>query len=163
VVLDVSTQRCPRCRQLIVPGETIASDGFAMWHVDCDRPRGLTPEERVFLYVYCWDHNVAECDACDQRFRQEEIGSDFYSVYADRCPHCRADLTERIRSHLTDCEILPEQLRQRVRVARESAERLLKRSHQLVDRADVLRREIEAARAALREARTHRHRDAPES
>ena len=114
------------------------------------------------LYVYCWDHNVAGCDTCEQRFRQDEIGSDFYSIHGYRCSQCRTDLTERIRSHLAVCEALPEQLRRRVQVARETGQRLLKQSHQLVDRRDLLMREIEAIRAALRETRTHRRRDVPE-
>jgi hypothetical protein len=148
---------------MIAPGDTVTSDGYALGHVDCDTPRGLTPEERVLLYVYCWDHDVAGCDACERRFRQDEIGSDFYSIHGYRCLNCRTDLTEHIRLHLAVCEDLPEQLRRRVQMARETTQRLLKQSHELVDRADMLMRETEAIRAALREARTHRRRDVSES
>jgi hypothetical protein len=140
-------------------GDTVESDGYIVGHVECDGPRGLSPEERVFLYVYCWDHHVARCDACDRHFRQDDFGADFYSIHACRCPHCRAELTDSVRAHLIACDILPEQLRRRVEAARETAQRLLKRSRQLVDRTDVLMREIEAHQAALTETRKRRPRD----
>jgi len=47
--------------------------------------------------------------------------------------------------------MLPEQLRQRVKEAREVTLRLIKRSYQLSERADVLMREVEAALDALHE------------
>jgi hypothetical protein len=47
--------------------------------------------------------------------------------------------------------MLPEQLRRRVKAAREVTQRLIKRSHQLSERADVLMREVEAALDALHE------------
>jgi len=49
--------------------------------------------------------------------------------------------------------MLPEQLRERVKDAREITQRLLKRSQHLSDRADVLMQEVEAALAELNETR----------
>jgi hypothetical protein len=59
--------------------------------------------------------------------------------------------------------MLPEQLRQRVKAAREVTQRLIKRSYQLSERADVLMREVEAALDALHETRegARRNRDEP--
>jgi hypothetical protein len=67
------------------------------------------------------------------------------------CPRCRVDLTERLREHLYGCTVLPGEVRRRACEARAAAQRLVKNSHQLSDRADVLMREAEAAIAALRE------------
>jgi hypothetical protein len=142
---------CPLCQQAISPDDTVMSVGYGMAHVDCGRPRSLRPDEHVLLYVYCWNHAVAECAACDRSFRQEELGSDPFGSCTCECLHCRADLTASIRAHLTACAILPEQLRRRVKAAREITQRLLKRSYQLSERADVLMREVEAALDALHE------------
>jgi len=143
--------KCQLCQRVISPDDTIMSVGYGMAHVDCGRPRGLSPEERVLLYVYCWDHEVAECAACTRTFRQAELGSDPFGSRTYECLHCRADLTASIRAHLTACAMLPEQLRQRVKEAREVTLRLIKRSYQLSERADVLMREVEAALDALHE------------
>ena len=122
-----------------------------MAHIDCGRPRCLGPEEEVLLFVYCWDHAVAECAACTRSFRQAELGSDPFGSRTYECLHCGADLTVSIRAHLTTCAMLPEQLRQRVKAAREVTQRLIKRSYQLSERADVLMRQVEAALDALHE------------
>src|SRR5215470_8245129 len=121
-----------------------------------------TAKDRA-VYVYCWDHAVAQCAGCAQSFRQEEFGADPFDSRAYGCRHCGADLTESIRAHLTACAMLPEQLRQRVKEAREVTLRLIKRSYQLSDRTDVLMREVEAALDALNEtrARARRNRDKP--
>ena len=88
--------KCPRCRKPFSPGETIESDRYATVHVDCGRPRCLSPEEYVFLYVYCWDHVIAECATCAQKFRQQEFGSAPFSVSAYLCLHCQSDLTDSV-------------------------------------------------------------------
>jgi len=49
--------------------------------------------------------------------------------------------------------MLPEELRRRVKEAREVTQRLIKRSYVLSDRTDVLMREVEAALDALNETR----------
>ena len=144
--------RCRLCYQLISPDDTVEYDYGAL-HVDCSSPRTLSPEERVLLYVFCWDHVVAECTACSQNFRQEQLGTDPFDSRTYRCLYCGADLTNHIRTHLTVCAMLPQHLRERVKEAREITQRLLKERQQLTDRADVLRREAQAARADLNETR----------
>jgi len=143
--------KCSRCRKSFSTSDTVESDGYSILHVDCGRPRCLSPEEYVFLYVYCWDHAIAECAGCAQKFRQEQFGSEPFSVSAYLCLHCQSDLTDSVRAHLLACVRLPDDLRRRVQEARETTQRLLKQGHQLLDRADLLRHEILAARAALRE------------
>jgi len=144
--------RCRLCHQLISPDDTVEYD-YGVLHVDCGSPRTLSPEEHVLLYIYCWGHAIAECTACSQNFRQEQLGSDPFDSRTYRCPCCGADLTDHIRTHLIACAMLPQHLRQRVKEAREIMQRLLKQSQQLSDRADVLIREAEAALAKLNETR----------
>ena len=155
--------KCPLCDQVISPDDTVESIGYGMAHVDCQRPRSLSPEEHVLLSVYCWDHAVAQCAGCAQSFRQQEFGANPFDSRAYGCCHCGADLTESIRAHLRACAMLPEQLRQRVKEAREVTLRLIKRSYQLSDRTDVLMHEVEAALDALHETRecTRREHDEP--
>ena len=145
--------KCPRCQQAISPYDTVESDGYRVAHVDCSSPRSLGPEANVFLYAYCWDHAVAECAACAQSFRQQELISGPFSVGTFFCPHCRRNLTESVRAHLVSCSRIPEQLRQKVRETCEATQKLLKRSHELLDHTDVLMREIEASRAELNATR----------
>jgi hypothetical protein len=59
--------------------------------------------------------------------------------------------------------MLPGELRRRVKDAREVTQRLIKRSYELSDRADMLMREVEAALDALNETQKHarRNRDEP--
>ena len=153
---------CPLCHQVISPDDTVEFVGYGMAHVDCQRPRGLRPEEHVLLYVYCWDHAIAECAGCAQSFRHEEFGAAPFDSCAYGCRYCGADLTASIRAHLTACAMLPEQLRQRVKEAREVTLRLIERSYQLSDRTDVLIREVEAALDALNETRERPLRARPE-
>ena len=149
---------CSLCRQVISPDDTVEFVGYGMAHLDCQRPRSLSPEEHVLLYVFCWNHAVAECAACAQSFRQKEFAADPFDSRAYGCRHCGADLTESIRAHLTACAMLPEELRRRVKEAREVTQRLIKRSYELSDRTDVLMREVEAALDALNETRKHARR-----
>lgn len=149
--------KCPRCLQVLSPDDTVAFETERIVHIDCARPRDLSPEERAILFRYCWAHAVARCVACAQDFRQQELGADFLGHRAHICPRCRADLTESLRGHLYRCGALPGELRDRTREAREAAAKLIKRSRELVDRTDVLKRESEAWLAAdrglMREAR----------
>ena len=148
-----SELKCPRCQQAITPHDTVESDSERVAHIDCRRPRSLGPEATVFVYAYCWDHSIAECAACAQSFLQSELISEPISVGKFFCVHCRRDLTESVRAHLLSCSKIPEQLRERVREAIESSQKLLKESRQLLDHADVLIREIEAARTELNATR----------
>src|SRR2546427_5846051 len=44
--------RCPRCVQVISADDTVQLVGEGMSHVDCRRPRDLSPEERALLFRY---------------------------------------------------------------------------------------------------------------
>ena len=57
-----------------------------------------------------------------------------------------------MRGHLYACVLVPTEVRQRAKDAREAARILTKESEPLAARTDVLMREAEAARAALRDA-----------
>src|SRR5215467_13970067 len=155
--------KCQLCQQVISPDDTVMSVGYGMAHVDCQKPRSLSPEEHVLLYVYCWDHAVAECAGCGRSFRQEEFRADPFDSRTYGCRHCGADLTASIRAHLAVCAMLPEELRRREKEAREVTQRLIKRGYALSDRTDMLMREVEAALDALNETRkdARRNRDEP--
>lgn len=147
----MAESKCSRCLQAISPDDTVQFRGDRLVHLDCQRPRDLSREERILLFRYCWGHAVAKCPACDQRFRQHQLGADLLGHRSHLCPRCRTDLTESLRSHLYACAMLPEEVRLRAHEVRDAARRLTKHSSQLRDHADVLMREAEAAIAALRE------------
>ena len=141
--------KCGRCKRPISVNDAFSFDGDHIAHLDCGRPRTVSPEERALLFRHCFDHAVAECATCIQSYRQFELGSDLVSNRVHLCPNCRADLSESVRAHLYSCAMLPEELRRRLHAAREAVGKLIKRSAS--DPADVLKREAEAAIAALRE------------
>jgi hypothetical protein len=143
--------KCPRCMEVISADDTVQLVPDGMSHVDCQRPRDLSPEERALLFRYCWGHAAAKCVACGQNFRHGELAADLIGHRTSLCPRCRADLTESMRGHLYSCAMLPEEVRRRAREARDAAQRLVEESHQEADRADGLMREAEVAIAALRE------------
>ena len=145
--LNMAGRKCPRCEQLITPGDPLALKGNQIFHLDCQRPHNLSREERILLFRYCWHHAVAKCSACDQSFRQHQLGADLLAHRAYLCPLCRADLTESLRGHLYACDTLPEEMRLRAREARDAAWRIVTDS----DGRDEAMREAEAAIAALRE------------
>ena len=121
-------------------------------YLDCKRPQSLSPEERALLFRYCWDHAAAERDGCAKRYRINELASDLFGGQELLCPRCRAKLIGSVRAHFYNCAILPSTVRQRAREARQAAQRLVKQSRELGDRADVLMRELEVALRTLREA-----------
>jgi hypothetical protein len=86
-----------------------------------------------------------------QEYRMTELASDLFSGREHQCPRCTADLIGSVRADLYSCAILPAAVLQRLREAREVAQRLVKRGREL-DVADVLIRELEVALHALREA-----------
>jgi len=148
----MTQSKCPQCLQVISPDDSVRVRGRRVVHLDCQRPRHLTREERVLLFRYCWGHAVAKCPSCAQSLiRRQELASGLLDDRTHVCPRCRTDLTDSIRSHLYGCAMLPAEIRQRAQEARDAASRLVKKSQQLTDRADVLMREAEAAVAALRE------------
>ena len=138
----LAVPNCPRC---------LAFSGNKIFHLDCQRTRDLSMEERVLLFRYCHDHAVAKCVACEASFRQEDLDADFLGNRSHLCPRCRADLTPSMRTHLYTCTILPHAVRQRAQAVRHAAQILVKESGGLRDQADVLMRVAEAATASLRE------------
>ena len=138
---------CPNCSKAISPDDTFVLDSGRLSHLDCTRPRVLSPEERVVLFRFCSEHAVAECEQCAKSYRMTEL----FSGREHQCPRCRADLIGSVRAHLYSCAIRPAVVLQRLREAREVAQRLVKRGREL-DVADVLIRELEVTLHALREA-----------
>jgi DNA-directed RNA polymerase subunit RPC12/RpoP len=159
---------CPQCSQAVLPGHSVVSVGGRLAHVNCQRPRTLTGDERALLFYYCLDHVVARCVACAQNFGLSELAVDLLRGRTHLCPSCRRDLTETVRGHLYECAMLPAEVRRRARALRDAAQHLVKQSRQLRDQADVLIREAETAVEASRRdlwqvLKTPRHRpDLPE-
>jgi predicted RNA-binding Zn-ribbon protein involved in translation (DUF1610 family) len=144
--------KCPRCGQAIAADDTVElRNGIEIRHVDCQQPRGLSSEERVLLFWHCWNHHAAKCIACGESFRPDQLAADPFRNLSHLCPHCRRNLTESLRGHVFTCPEIHQIVRQRAREARDAARKLVKKSVQTRDRADVLMREAEAAIAALRE------------
>jgi len=137
---------------MIAPEDTFTIHRGRLSHLDCNRPRTLSPEERVLLFRYCWDHAAAECQGCAKGYRITELVSDLFSGRELLCPRCRSNLIASVRTHFANCTTLPAAVRQRAREVREAAQRLAKPSQELGDRADVVMHELEVARRALREA-----------
>ena len=146
-----------KCFQPIALTDVIESNKGRLSHVDCKRPQGLTPEERALVFVYCSDHVVARCPACDRSFRFWELAASlmrgsFPPIY----PRCRRDLTEDVRAHLFGCAMMPSKVRLRAKAVRKASLHLVKEGRQLRDRSDIRIREAEAAlferQRALREA-----------
>ena len=136
---------CRKCFRPILVTDVIECSGGRLSHLDCARSQGLTREERSLLFVYCFDHVVAQCVSCNLAFRMTELAADALGGgRTNLCPGCRADLTEKVRAHLFSCVVLPSELRQRAQDIRDAAQCLIKQSQETIDRADVLVREAEA-------------------
>jgi len=67
---------CAKCFRPISVTDVIESSGGRLSHSDCARSHGLTPEERSLLFVYCFDHVVAQSASCNRAFRMTELGPD---------------------------------------------------------------------------------------
>ena len=150
---EQQTATCPECSRTISPDDTIVFDFGLLGHLDCRRPRVLSAEERTLLFIYCRDHQVAECVRCTRRFHLREVASlDSLGIRTYGCGWCHTDLTDSIRAHLYGCAMLPIAIRRIAQAAREAARSLVKQSHQLRDAADVAVREAQATLHALRNA-----------
>ena len=132
-------------------GDTILFGPDRLSHLDCQQPRILSAEERLLLFTYCRDHLMGKCIACAADFNLSDLALDVLGFLRYRCPRCRRDLTDSVRTHLYACAMLPSEVRRRAQAAREAARSLVKQSHQLTDAADVRLREAEAALHALRD------------
>ena len=136
---------------MISPEDTIVFGYGRLGHLDCRRPRVLSVEERAVLLIYCYDHPVAQCLRCGEKFHLREVASlDSVGIRSHACPRCHADLTASLRAHLDSCTMLPAGVRRRAAAARDAARSLVKRSLELRDTADVATREAEAALYELR-------------
>src|SRR5438128_4359492 len=149
---EQQTATCPQCSRTISPEDTIVFGDGLLGHLDCRRPRVLSAEERTLLFIYCRDHQVAECVRCAGKFRLREVASlDLFGIRSHGCPWCHTDLTDSIRAHLYGCAMLPAEVRRRAQAAREAARSLVKQSQPLRDAADPARREAEVTLHALRQ------------
>ena len=137
--------KCSKCSQPIALNDIIESTDGRLSHVDCMRPSNLTSAERQLIYVYCFDHVVAECLACNVTYRWQQLSADATTGRTNMCPRCRQDLTDSIRAHLYGCAMAPPEVRRRARKVRQAARRLVKESQQLRDTSDVILRQLEAA------------------
>jgi hypothetical protein len=128
---------CPNCARAILSDDTLVFEQDRPAHLDCKRPRALSPEERILLFAYCREHTVAECEDCVTRFRLRELAVvarvrlrelalDPISNRIHLCPLCREDLTDSVRAHIYGCALVPEDVRRRAQAAREMAQRPVK-------------------------------------
>src|SRR4030095_16169673 len=62
--MERQERSCPNCSRTISPDDTIVFNRRLLGHLDCRRPRVLSAEERTLLFIYCRDHQVAECIRC---------------------------------------------------------------------------------------------------
>jgi hypothetical protein len=153
--------KCGKCSEPIALTDIIESSDGRLSHVDCKRPKVLTPEERALVFLYCSGHVVARCPACDIAYRYTQLAADMVGGNrTNMCPRCRRDLTEAVRAHLFRCAMLPSEVQARAHDVRQAAQHLVKESQQVRDRSDVLIREAEAvlfrSQRALREAMSKR-------
>ena len=81
-----------------------------------------------------------------------ELASDFLDSRTYMCPRCCKDLTDSVRRHLYGCAFLPREVLRRARAAREAAGRLVERSRQLIEAAEVLVQEADVALAKSRKS-----------
>jgi hypothetical protein len=145
---------CQACGQLISTDDAISFSVASrqLTHFDCRRPRTLTPEERLLIATYCWDHVVAACPTCDRNYRLPELVSVIVDGDTHYCPFCHVDLIDSVRAHLYACTMLPARVRQRAHMLREAAQHVVKRSRELSGHADVQMRDAEDAIQSLRVA-----------
>jgi len=146
---------CPQCSRVIAPSDTVVSHDVCWSHLDCQRPRALSAQERALLVYYCWDHVVVQCPDCSGHCRVGELASDFLDSRTYPCPHCGEDLTDDVRTHLYGCTLLPHRVRRRAQALREASRALVKTSRQLCDIADVLVQEADVALFRRRKLKQH--------
>src|SRR5215813_12479392 len=104
---------CQQCTRTLSSRDTVVVDHGQLSHLDCERPRALSAQERALLVYYCWDHVVVHCPDCSGHFRVSALASDLLDSRTYLCPDCRKDLTDGVRTHLYDCTLLPQKVRRR--------------------------------------------------
>jgi hypothetical protein len=113
----------------------------------------LTLGQRAALLLHCPDHPIAVCPRCAKAVSVGDVRSDAFMDHLEYCPHCNADLTAALRTHLAECTWIIAQTRQtreRAQTIRQDAREAAKTSEQLQDRAEVLSAEAEAERQRTR-------------
>jgi hypothetical protein len=153
--MDQGGKTCPKCSRMFQTGDTVRFGRGRPSHLDCHRPHTLSTEERALLFLFCREHLLGECPKCSGKYWLPTPPSDLIGVGPTLCRWCQEDVTDSIRTHLYDCATLPAEVRRRAQQARETAQRLVKRSQELTSAADVLIREAEVAVAALWEILRH--------
>lgn len=136
---------CQQCTRTLSSRDTVVVDHGQLSHLDCERPRALSAQERALLVYYCWDHVVVQCPNCSGHFRVSALASDLLESRTYLCAHCGKDLTDGVRTHLYACTLLPQKVRRRAQALREAARALVKQSRQLCDISDVLVQEADVA------------------
>src|SRR6059058_5244726 len=116
---EPQTATCPQCSLTISPEDTLVFRFGILGHLDCRRPRVLSAEERTLLFVYCRDHQIAECARCTATFHLRQVASlDSFGIRTYGRRRCHTDLTESIRAHLYGCAMLPVAIRRGAQAAR---------------------------------------------
>ena len=141
--MEQKGRSCPQCSRDISPRDTTLVRNGRLAHLDCRRPRTLTPDECAVLCSCCRGHPVAQCLACARTFHLGQLTADPLAADPFICPQCRGDLTENVRAHVYGCVLMPAIVRSRALRLREAARNLVKQSQQLCDNGDVLMREAE--------------------
>jgi hypothetical protein len=71
------------------------------------RPSNFSSAERQLIFVYCFDHVVAECLACHVTYGWQQLGADAITGRTNMYPQCRQDHSDSIRVHLYGCPMAP--------------------------------------------------------
>jgi len=142
---------CVTCGFPLDSEDSVTLIGRSLAHVDCQRPKALTAEERLLLAAYGWNHTVADCETCQRSYRLPELVATPVDGLTHFCPFCRGDMIDEVRAHLYRCTTLPDKVRRKANAARDTTRRLVKRFRELAGDGDVLRRETEVALRSLRE------------
>ena len=118
---------CPQCLRTILPEDTIV---FGSWPSRSLRLSSASCTERRRAHDALYElphHPLAACVRCAERFHLRDVASiDLRGVRAYSCPWCHTDPTDSIRVHLYGCAMLPAEVLERARQAREAARQLVK-------------------------------------
>jgi len=94
----------------------------------------LTDPERRVLAVYCFDHAVAVCAACQRTYKLSELGEDIMGRRYYVCPWCRMNLLDQVRVHILTCSEIMAALQDRIA----QSQHLLKTSETITTQSAVL-------------------------
>jgi hypothetical protein len=98
---------CWKCSQPIALTDIVESNIGHLSHVECSRPRSLTPDERHLLFVYCLDHVVANACPVVSACASWSLPP-IRSVVVSTCALGAAGISPRTREHTsTDARSFP--------------------------------------------------------